>query len=523
MSLDYKLLIESLGLIGLFLILIFLLRYLKKNKKKSFNFRVLTALFIGLIFGAIVQFGFGASTTNTVYEDSSGKKYDQSELVTYDQVIEEQGISKEDFEANTGLSSSDVIPVTNEGEQLVETESETVTGHLVVFMSMFSTLYIKGLKLMVIPLIFISISTAIIDSRGRKNLGKKVTKIISLLMVTVAISAVIGLISMAIFKVDGAAIVESSQSSEVSEQQQAIDTQAEEIGSMNYAELLLAPVPEDFGFLVGQGSAVALSTVLFGMFLGYAVLQVDKRKPEKVKLFIDFLNSFKEVVLSMVKEVLKITPYAILALMASFAATSTVSALSQLFLFVVATYFAIIVMFLIHLLILTFMGLSPKKFVKKAWPILVFGFGSRSSIAAVSLNVQAQKEEMGVDDISANLSSSFGVTMGQNGCAGIYPAMVAVMAMQIVGDPITFTWILMLIAVIVVSSFGIAGVGGGATFAAIAVLSILGLPVEIAAILISVEPLLDMARTVLNISGAMMTGVVTSKADGELDMEVYKS
>ncbi|EEY09901.1 L-cystine uptake protein TcyP [Mannheimia haemolytica] len=112
----------------------------------------------------------------------------------------------------------------------------------------------------------------------------------------------------------------------------------------------------------------------------------------------------------------------------------------------------------------------------------------------------------------ANFSATFGATIGQNGCAGIYPAMLAVMVAPTVGmDPFILNYILTLILVVAISSFGIAGVGGGATFAAIVVLSTLNLPIELVGLLISVEPIIDMARTALNVNGAMVAGTLTNK------------
>jgi uncharacterized protein len=143
---------------------------------------------------------------------------------------------------------------------------------------------------------------------------------------------------------------------------------------------------------------------------------------------------------------------------------------------------------------------------------LTFAFSSRSSAASIPMNIDVQVNQLKVPPAIANLSASFGATIGQNGCAGIYPAMLAMMVAPSVGiDPMTVEFILPLIGIVVISSFGIAGVGGGATFAALVVLPTMGLPIEIVALLISIEPLIDMARTALNVSGAMTSGVITSK------------
>lgn len=113
------------------------------------------------------------------------------------------------------------------------------------------------------------------------------------------------------------------------------------------------------------------------------------------------------------------------------------------------------------------------------------------------------------------------MSIGQNGCAGVYPAMLAVMIAPTVGQPIDAQFIVTLIAIVAISSFGVAGVGGGATFAAILVLSALNLPIALAGLLISVEPLIDMGRTAVNVSGAMTAGVTTAKITGEIDLETY--
>ena len=120
------------------------------------------------------------------------------------------------------------------------------------------------------------------------------------------------------------------------------------------------------------------------------------------------------------------------------------------------------------------------------------------------------------------MAASFGATIGQNGCAGIYPAMLAVMIAPSVGiDPFTPGFIIQLVVIIGISSFGVAGVGGGATFAAIIVLSSMGLPVALAGILISIEALIDMGRTALNVNGSMVSGTLTSRILGNLNVKTF--
>ena len=100
----------------------------------------------------------------------------------------------------------------------------------------------------------------------------------------------------------------------------------------------------------------------------------------------------------------------------------------------------------------------------------------------------------------------------KNGCAGIYPAMLAVMIAPTVGiDPLAPLFLIKLVLVVTFASFGIAGVGGGATFASLVVLSTMGLPVGLVGLLIAIEPLIDMGRTALNVSDAMTTAIIADK------------
>ncbi|MGL5562988.1 MAG: cation:dicarboxylate symporter family transporter, partial [Tannerellaceae bacterium] len=137
---------------------------------------------------------------------------------------------------------------------------------------------------------------------------------------------------------------------------------------------------------------------------------------------------------------------------------------------------------------------------------------------------ETQTDKLGVQEGIANISASLGASIGQNGCAAIYPAMLAVMIAPVAGvDPMSWAFIIKLVVIIAISSFGVAGVGGGATFAALIVLSSMNFPVGLVGLLISIEPLIDMGRTVLNVNGAMTAGVVTARMMKAFDKKVYNS
>jgi len=176
--------------------------------------------------------------------------------------------------------------------------------------------------------------------------------------------------------------------------------------------------------------------------------------------------------------------------------------------FVIASYLAIFLMFAVHALIIRLTGNNLTDYLRSIWPLLTFAFTSRSSAAAIPLSIRTQVDELAIPAPIANIAASFGATIGQNGCAGIYPAMLAVMVAPTVGIEIDAQFIATLVLIIALGSFGIAGVGGGATNAALVVLPAMGMPVTMVALLISIEPLIDMGRTALNVNGSVTAGLV---------------
>lgn len=235
----------------------------------------------------------------------------------------------------------------------------------------------------------------------------------------------------------------------------------------------------------------------------------DQALGERIAQGVETLN---KLVMRLVRFVIHLTPYGVFALMIKMAATSKWADIVNLGNFIVASYAAIALMFVVHGILLFFVKVNPVDYYKKVLPTLSFAFTSRSSAATIPLNIETQTAKLGNSNVIANFAATFGATIGQNGCGGIYPAMLAVMVAPMVGiDPFSFSYILTLIFVVAISSFGIAGVGGGATFAAIVVLSTLGLPLELIGLLISIEPLIDMGRTALNVNGAMVAGTITDR------------
>ncbi|HCZ5575678.1 TPA: L-cystine transporter [Staphylococcus aureus] len=449
-----------LTLINIIVLVIFIvILHMMARKHISFAKRVFTALGIGIVFGVLLLLIYG----------------------THSNVI---------------TSTSDWFNIVGQG-------------------------YVALLQMIVMPLIFISIVAAF----TKIQIGEKFAKIGSLIFIfligTVTIAAIVGVVYALVFGLDASTInlgnAEQARGSEIAKQ-------AKDLTAHTLPQQILELLPKNpFLDFTGQRATSTIAVVIFASFIGFAYLRVARKQPDHGELLKRAIDAIYSLVMAIVTFVLRLTPYGVLAIMANTLSTSDFGAIWTLGKFLIASYAALITMYIIHLIILSLLGISPIRYVKKTLEVLIFAFTSRSSAGALPLNVQTQTRRLGVPEGIANFAATFGLSIGQNGCAGIYPAMLAIMVAPVANVEIDLQFIVTLIAVVIISSFGVAGVGGGATFASILVLSTLNLPVALAGVLISVEPLIDMGRTALNVNDSMLAGTGTAKLTKHWDKDTFES
>ena len=381
-------------------------------------------------------------------------------------------------------------------------------------------IYVRLLQMIIAPLVLVSILSAVTKLNDTRSLGKISAGVLGLLITTTAIASIIGIAVTNVFGLRAEGLVRGARELEKGA---SMEARLPELPAINIPSLLQSFVPTNiFADLAGTRSTSVMGVVVFAAMLGFAVLTLRKDNRELGDRVLKGIETFQALILRLVRMVLRLTPYGVLALMTRVVATSNVNDILNLGGFVVASYVGLALILLVHAGIITVAGLSPVRFYQKIWPVLTFAFTSRSSAAAIPLSVETQVSRLGVAPAIANFAASFGATIGQNACAGLYPSMLAVMIAPSVGiDPMSLSFLASVVAVATIGSIGIAGVGGGATFAALVVLSSLNLPVALAGLLISVEPLIDMGRTAINVSGSMTAGTVTSRWLGQTDMAIF--
>ncbi|MGL4486884.1 MAG: L-cystine transporter [Yersinia sp. (in: enterobacteria)] len=401
--------------------------------------------------------------------------------------------------------------------------NDTILKESITWFNIVGNGYVQLLQMIVMPLVFVSILSAVARLHNASSLGKISILTMGTLLFTTMIAALVGVLVTSLFGLTAGGLVQGAQ--ETARLSAIESNYLSKVSDLSVPQLILSFIPKNpFADLTGASPTSIISVVIFATFLGIASLQLlkdDQEKGQRVLVAIDTLQSW---VMKLVRLVMKLTPYGVLALMTKVVAGSNIQEIIKLGSFVVASYLGLAIMFVVHAVLLSFTGINPLKFFRKVWPVLTFAFTSRSSVASIPLNVEAQTRRLGVPESIASFSASFGATIGQNGCAGLYPAMLAVMVAPTVGiNPLDPIWIATLVGIVTISSAGVAGVGGGATFAALIVLPALGLPVTLVALLISVEPLIDMGRTALNVNGSMTAGTITSQLMKQTDKEIMNS
>ena len=403
---------------------------------------------------------------------------------------------------------------------LYGTKSEILTD-AIDWINIVGNGYISLLQMVIIPLIFVSLVGAFTKLKVAENLRRMAATTVGLLLGTTAIAALVGIASVLIFRLNGAKFLSGAAASST-----ALDSIKEhqaDLKGLTLPQQIVSFLPNNiFADFAGSRASSTIAVVIFSLLIGVAFLRVKQQFPQEAATFARGIEALDRIVNRLVKMILALTPYGIFALITKAAATDSFADMAKLAVFIVAVYAGVLVMFLIHTIILLIARINPVTYYKKAWPALIFAFTSRSSAGTLPLNVRIQNESMGISSTVANFAASLGLTIGQNGCAGLYPAMVAAIIAPTVGiNVFSPQFILSLIAVVTISSFGVAGVGGGATFTTLMVLGTLNLPVGILGVLIAIDPIVDMARTALNVNDSILTGLITAKSMGEVDMHKF--
>ena len=381
--------------------------------------------------------------------------------------------------------------------------SETTT-----WFAMVGSGYINLIKMIVVPLVMVSILQVIINMQQGKTMSTLVKKTLIVTMSMVAVAAVTGIAVGMLFGV-------GKDSTSLA----AGDATAKEITPV--ATTIKNLIPGNIVEAMVNANIIGL--VIFSAFLGLAIWWINHESVEDAKPLYDFINASHKAMINMALLILDYMPWAVMALLANTIAQRGLSSILEVGKFIIALYIAAVIQFCIQLILLAVHGLNPIIYMKKSFATMLMAFTSRSSVGCLPMTIETLTKKLGVDQGTASFVAGFGTTAGMQGCAGIFPSLLIIYVCNVTGTPIDITMIVMTIFVVAIGSLGIAGIPGTATMAASVGLSGVGMASQFAMVspILAIDPIIDMPRTMLNVTGSLTNALVVDKHMGTFNEKAY--
>lgn len=369
--------------------------------------------------------------------------------------------------------------------------------------------FISFIRMLVIPLVMVSIIHVIINMKEDAKLGALVKRTLVITLVMVAISVALGIFLGKIFNVGH---VEQAVAAEGANKIREVK---------NIVDTLKALIPANPVEAMVNLNIVGL--VIFSAMLGVAAKRMSKKYMEIVSPFFALINAMQKIIVSMAMSIIKWMPLAVVPLLANTIAQKGISAIVEVSKFILVLYLAVAVMFVIQMIAVAMFGLNPITYVKKCISLLILAFTSRSSVGCLPVTISTLTNKLGVSESTASFVGSFGTTAGMQGCAGIFPALTIVFVTNMSGHSVDLTLIVMSIIVVSIGSLGIAGIPGTATMAASVGLSGTGLAGLFPLVnpILAIDPIIDMPRTMLNVIGSVTNAIMVDKSLGQINLSVY--
>lgn len=366
-------------------------------------------------------------------------------------------------------------------------------------------IFVASLKLMVVPLVFVSLVCGVCNLTDQSTLGRMSIKTIGLYLITTSVA-----ISLALFFAN---LIDPGKGAAMTSDATFTPPQ-----SIPFLDVIANIFPTNPVAAMAEGNM--LQVIVFAILIGMAIARAGIHGEHIAKTF----NDWNAVLMQLVTMLMNLAPYGVFSLLFSLFAAKGLGPIEELisYMFTVVTVLLIhgLVVYSLFLRLLT--GLSPVVFLKKMWPVQIFAFSSASSSATLPVTMRNVEHHLGVNNRVASFALPLGATINMDGTA-IMQGVATVFIAQAFAIDLGWQDYLMVIATATLASIGTAGVPGVGLITLSMVLGQVGLPVEGIALIIGVDRLLDMIRTAVNVTGDAMVATVVAHSEKELDLAVYRS
>lgn len=367
--------------------------------------------------------------------------------------------------------------------------------------------YVKLLKLLIPPLVFTAVITSVANLRQVTNAARLAVQTLVWFAITSFFSVLIGILVGLVVKPGANTSVDAA-------------TAAEPASTGSWMGFINSVVPANiFGLgvkVTESGASVnfnVLQILVVSLLFGIAAVRVGKA----AEPFIAFNESLLKVVQEVLWWIIRLAPIGTAALIGNAVASYGWDALGSLGKFVLAIYIGLaLVLFVLYPAVLAAHRIPVLEFFRRVWPVTTLGFATRSSMGTMPVTQRTTEDAMGVPSEYASFAIPLGATTKMDGCASIYPAIAALFVAQFYGIDLSVSDYALIVIVSVLGSAATAGTTG-ATVMLTLTLSTLGLPLSGVGLLLAVDPIIDMGRTAVNVTGQSVVATVVAKREKILD------
>ena len=384
-----------------------------------------------------------------------------------------------------------------------------VFGESAAMLKPFGDLFVRAIKMLVVPLIFTTLVTGITAMGGVSKLGSIGVKAIGLYMATTAAAVSIGLAFGALFKPGAGMVFEGVTPQPVAEAPGIIDR-------------LLGIVPTNPVAAMASGDVLAI--IFFALLLGIGILLAG----DKGKALGKVIESAADVMLKITHIVMEAAPFGVFALISWVAGTQGIETFSSILVLAVAVYLACIVhaVFTYGVLIRVVLGLPLVRFFRGVLDAQAVAYSTSSSSATLPVTMSVVENNLGVKRTVSSSVLPLGATINMDGTA-IYLGIVALFAAQAFGVEMSMSAYIMIALTATLTSVGAAGIPSASLFLLATVLQVIDLgevpTALVVGFILPFDRLLDMARTTVNVTGDAAVAVTVAKWEGQLDEEIYRT
>lgn len=376
------------------------------------------------------------------------------------------------------------------------------------------TLFIRLITMIAAPLVLTSLVVGAASISDPRKLGRIGGKTLVLYLLTTAIAISIGLVIAGLLQ-PGAGVPADVSARLLANYQAQATTRIERAEAVSWIDQLLALVPTNPFEALATGNM--LQIVFFALIVGVALTLIPAQKADSV---IRFFDGFTDVLIKIVELVMRMAPYGVFALIAAVTAEFGFGVLGALGWYAVAVVLGLAVhLFVVYgALLRLFVGnrLPIRRFFRSMASVQLLAFSSSSSAATLPLNMETVRDRLGVSDRVTSFVLPLGATVNMDGTA-LYQGVAAMFIAQVYGLSLTFSDQVAIVLTATLASIGTAAVPGAGLVMLVIVLRAIGVPVEGIALIFGIDRLLDMCRTVINVTGDATVAVVVAASEGELE------